>query len=151
MRHQIEDQLAYHDSEKSGLNKVYYAKSFESSREFSKFDERFKTRPNRLEQGTNPMVDNDKQDQINYTNNRRSEFVTAGHVQPKTENHSAMLNDIDISSTIPTIKGKSWWLFLSHIVRGIVIIDCKMFYHQKNVCMQYYLLSSNSILIVFPF
>ena len=97
------------------------------------------------------MVDNDKLDQINHTTNRRSEFVTAGHVHPKTENHSAMLNNIDILSTIPTIKGKSWWLSLSHKVRGIVIVDCKMFYHQKNESKQYYVLLSNLILIVFPF
>ena len=67
MRHQIEDQLAYHDSEKLGLNKAYYAKSFESSREFSKFDERFKTRPNRLKQETILREENNKQNQLSHT------------------------------------------------------------------------------------
>ena len=101
--------IDYHDSEKLGFNKAYYGKTFESSQEFSRFDERFKTRPNRLGEETNPIVDNNKRNQYNHT---------------------------DISRTIPTIKGKSWWLFLSHIVRGIVIIDCKMFYHQKNESKQ---------------
>ena len=148
MRPQIEDQLAYYDSEKLGLNKAYYAKGFESSREFSRFDERFKTRP---EQGTNPMADNDKQYPFNHTDTRHSEFVTAEHVGPKIENHSAILNDIDISSTKPTIKGKSWWLSLSHKVRGIVIIQFEMFDHRKKACFQYHVLLSNFILIVISF